>query len=99
MAPETDKEDIEERLKRKTASGALNILKALFDNPEFGRAIRKAFIKHSVVMALFLSFMVVGLFMILDAVKSIYNIGVAGNLVIGVTLISVGATYIIRSLR
>jgi len=99
MAPQTDKEDIEERLKRKTASGALNILKALLDNPEFGRAIRKAFIKHSVVMALFLSFMVVGLFMILDAVKSIYNIGPEVNLSVGVALIFAGLIYIIRSVR
>jgi len=88
MAEEKRRDDPDlARLQAKTAKGALNIL------------IRKAFIKQSVEMSIFLGFFVVGLFTLFNALKSIYNIGVVGDVAVGVILILVGLVYVVGSLR
>ena len=100
MAEEKRQDDPElARLQAKTAKGALNILEALFQQPEFRKLIRKAFIRQSVEMSIFLGFFVVGLFTLFNALKSIYNIGVVGDVAISVILILVGLVYVVRSLR
>ena len=100
MAEEKHQDDPElARLRQKSARGALNILEALFQQPEFRKLIRKAFIKQSVEMSIFLGFFVVGLFTLFNALKSIYNIGVVGDVAVGVILILVGLVYVVRSLR
>lgn len=100
MAEEKHKDDPDlARLQAKTAKGALNVLEALFQQPEFRKLIRKAFIRQSLEMSLFLGFLIVGLFTLLGALQSIYNVGPYGNLILGIALIVVGLAYVIRSLR
>jgi len=100
MVEEKHQDDPElARLQAKTAKGALNVLEALFQQPEFRKLIRKAFIRQSLEMSLFLGFLIVGLFTLLGALQSIYNVGPFGNLILGIALIAIGLVYVIRSLR
>jgi len=101
MAKEENKERVDpnlERLRQKTAKGALNVVEALFQEPRFRKLIRRTLLKQSLETSIFLALLIVGIFTVFNTLKTVYNFGWIGDLLFGVTLISIGLSYIIRGL-
>lgn len=88
-----------ERLERKASEGALNIVSKILEQPEVQRAITRAVGKQAMISGLFMSFFLVGFFMLFDVAKEVLGHTWQGDLFLGLAMIAVGGAYMLKSVR
>lgn len=96
---EKDTEDAEEYLRKKAKVSVGKTVEDILNNSEVQSIINRVVIKQSIESGFFLSFLIIGILTIANAMKEIMGVTWQGDLAIGLTLISIGGVYMIRKLR
>ena len=87
------------RLRAKTVQGALNVLDALLEDPNFQMRLRRVMLRETVKSALFMALFIVGLFMLFGVAKTVYGFSWVVDLATSVTLLIVGLLYMLKKTR
>lgn len=99
MAQKEHNENIEERLRRKSIQGFLNIANTFLSDPEVKRFIRRIMLLEGLRMGVVLAFLFSGILSLINVVKEAFTGNPMVDLVSGATLISVALLLILRDLR
>jgi len=86
-------------LKAKAHGSLSNVINEVLKNEKVKKAISHAVVKQSLETGVFLSLLIVGFWNLMNAIKSVLNVTWQGDAVIGVTLIIIGASYVIKKLK
>lgn len=87
------------RLREKAKKSTLKTFLSMLDDPEIKQMLDKIFVNRGLKMSVYLGFFLVGLFNLISTLNQIFQIGVAGNMVLSATLLTVGSLYIIKEQR
>ena len=85
-------------LRRKMSTSAINTIEAMIEEPSVKRIIRRIFVREAIKQSIILSMLFIGIFTIYNALRQVMNWGLYGDLYMGIILILIAVSYLIKSL-
>lgn len=94
---ETQK-DVEKYLADKAKSSIGKTVEGILNDDSVKKIVEKTVVRQSIETGFFLSFLIIGMMTLANAAKQAVGLTWQGDLIIGLTLITVGGVYMIRKL-
>lgn len=86
-------------LKSKANASTVKTIEAIMEEPAMKRLIKKMLVREALKQSVILCFLFTGFFTIYNSLRQLTNWGLTGDIILGVTLIFIAATYLVKSGR
>jgi len=87
-----------ERLKEKSAQGAMNIVGDILSDPKVQKVIKKALTREVVTQTIILSCFFIGILKLYDVAKQVSGFNWQVETVISLVLITIGLSYLVKNM-
>jgi hypothetical protein len=88
-----------QRIMKKADDGTLNVINKILNQPDVQKAIKTNISKQTFISGLFMSFFLVGFFMLFNVAKAVLNYNWVGDLSLGIVLIGIGTVYMAKQIK
>jgi len=87
-----------ERLKKKSAEGAMNIVGDILSDPKVQKVIKKALTQEVVTQTIVMSCLFIGILKLYDVAKQVLGFSWQVETAISLVLITIGLSYILKNM-
>ena len=86
-----------ERLKEKSAKGAINIFEDLLNDPVIQQSIKKTLMRKFLIPIIAVTCLFIGILGLFDVAKQLLGLGWQMEITISLVLLTIGLSYLIKS--